>query len=89
MIKHKMEHRERQMAERNAKGRSMSVKYWWSDDLQWFCIRTDDGVNQTTVSLSRDEAGDLSMEADPKFADLLEEGRKRALKLLDAARTRS
>lgn len=67
----------------------MSIKYWWSDDFQWFCILTDDGVNQTTVSLSRDEADDLSMEADPKFADLLEEGRKRALKLLDAARTRS
>ena len=64
----------------------MSVKYWWSDDLQWFCILTDDGVNQTTVSLSREEAGDLAVEADPKFADLLAEGRKRALKLLEEAR---
>jgi hypothetical protein len=64
----------------------MSIKYWWSDDLQWFCILTDDGVTKTTVSLSREEAGDLSLEADPKFADLLVEGRKRALRLLAAAR---
>lgn len=67
----------------------MSIKYWWSDDLQWFCILADDGVSQTTISLSREEADDLSMEADPKFADLLEEGRKRALKLLEQARTSS
>lgn len=67
----------------------MSIKYWWSEDFQWFCILSDDGVNKTTVSLSREEADDLSMESDPKFADLLQEGQKRALKLLDAARTRS
>ena len=64
----------------------MSIKYWWSDDLQWFCILTDDGVSKTTVSLSREEAEALSSEADPKWADMLAEGRKRALKLLDEAR---
>jgi hypothetical protein len=67
----------------------MSIKYWWSDDFQWFCILADDGVSQTTVSLSREEANDLSSEADPKFADLLAEGRKRALRLLEEARTSS
>jgi hypothetical protein len=61
----------------------MSIKYWWSDDLQWFCILVDDGNSQTTVSLSREEAADLSMEADPKFADLLGKGREQALKILD------
>lgn len=67
----------------------MKIQYWWSDDLQWFCIRTDDGVSHTTVSLSREEANDLSSEADPKFADMLKEGRERALRLLDEARTSS
>jgi hypothetical protein len=65
----------------------MSIKYWWSDDLQWFCVLSDDGVNQTTVSLTREQAKELSDEADPKFADLLGEGRKRALALLEAARS--
>jgi hypothetical protein len=64
----------------------MSIKYWWSDDLQWFCILTDDGVSQTTVSLTREQAGGLSMEADPSFADLLGKGRERALQLLEEAR---
>lgn len=67
----------------------MSIEYWWSDDLQWFCILTDDGVNKTTVSLTREQAKELSDEADPKFADLLGEGRERALRLLDEARTPS
>jgi hypothetical protein len=66
----------------------MSIKYWWSDDFQWFCILMDDGVNKTTVSLTREEAADLSMEADPSFADLLKRGRDRALALLDEARSR-
>jgi hypothetical protein len=65
----------------------MSIKYWWSDDFQWFCILADDGASQTTISLTRDEAEALSSEADPKFADMLGEGRKRALRLLDEART--
>ena len=67
----------------------MSIKYWWSDDFQWFCILTDDGTGQTTVSLTREEAEALSAEADPKFADMLAEGRKRALKILDDARAAS
>jgi len=66
----------------------MSIKYWWSDDLQWFCILTDDGVNKTTVSLSREEALELSEESDPKWADMLGRGRERALRLLDEARAK-
>lgn len=65
----------------------MSIKYWWSDDLQWFCILADDGVNQTTVSLTREQAGELAAEADPAFADLLGKGREQALRLLAEART--
>jgi hypothetical protein len=63
----------------------MNIKYWWSDDLQWFCILTDDGVSQTTVSLTREEAEALSAEADPKFADMLGKGREQALRLLKEA----
>ena len=64
----------------------MSIKYWWSDDFQWFCIKTGDGVSRTTVSLSREEAAALAMEADPAFADLLTKGRQQALQLLADAR---
>lgn len=64
----------------------MKIKYWWSDDFKWFCILTDDGTNQTTVSLSREEAKDLSSEADPAWADMLLKGRDKALELLKAAR---
>lgn len=64
----------------------MNIKYWWSDDLQWFCILVDDGTSQATISLNREQAGELSMEADPKFADLLGKGREQALRLLDEAR---
>lgn len=64
----------------------MSIKYWWSDDLQWFCILTDDGVNKTTVSLTREQARDLSDEADPRWAEMLAKGRKQALEALEAAR---
>lgn len=66
----------------------MKIKYWWSDDFQWFCILADDGTCQTTVSLSREEAKELSSEADPQWADMLRKGREKALELLDAARTR-
>jgi hypothetical protein len=66
----------------------MSIKYWWSDDFQWFCVLVDDGNSQSTISLTREQAADLSMEADPSFADLLAEGQKRALKLLEEAHDR-
>ncbi|MGM4891221.1 hypothetical protein [Tardiphaga sp. 839_C3_N1_4] len=40
------------------------IKFWWSDDKQWFCILSDDGVNQTTISLTVEEASLLSMNAE-------------------------
>lgn len=64
----------------------MSIKYWWSDDLQWFCILVDDGNGKATVSLPREQAKDLSMESDPEFADMLGKGREYALKALEEAR---
>lgn len=47
-----------------------NLKYWWSDDLAWFCILTDDGLAQTTVSLTPEEAGLLSAAAEPKITNL-------------------
>ena len=41
----------------------VKIKYWWSSDKKWFCILTDDGVNQATVSLTPEEAALLSMNA--------------------------
>lgn len=64
----------------------MSVKYWWSDDFRWFCLLVDDGVNQATVSLTPEQAQELSDEADPKWAELLKKGRAQALDLLEKAR---
>lgn len=41
----------------------IKIKYWWSEDRKWFCILSDDGINQTTVSLTVEEASLLSMNA--------------------------
>jgi hypothetical protein len=41
------------------------IKYWWSEDRQFFCILVNDGTSQATVSLNRDEALLLSLFADP------------------------
>lgn len=41
----------------------VKIKYWWDEDRKWFCILSDDGISQTTVSLTPEEAGLLSMNA--------------------------
>lgn len=41
------------------------LKAWWSDDKNWFCILADDGINQTTISLTVEEASVLSGNAEP------------------------
>jgi hypothetical protein len=41
----------------------IKIKYWWSEDRKWFCILSDDGISQTTVSLTAEEASLLSMNA--------------------------
>jgi hypothetical protein len=66
------------------------IKYWWSEDRQWFCILANDGTRQTTVSLTIEEAERLMDEVmqTPSFLALQEEAGRRALVLLDAARDR-
>lgn len=49
---------------RNSPG-FQKLKAWWSEDKNWFCILSDDGINQTTVSLTVDEASVLSSNAEP------------------------
>lgn len=36
------------------------VKSWWSEDGQWFCMAVNNGVSVSTVSLTPDEAHELS-----------------------------
>lgn len=50
---------------RRASPDSIKLKYWWSDDKKWFCILSDDGNHQTTISLTVEEASLLSMNAAP------------------------
>jgi hypothetical protein len=49
---------------RNSPG-FQKLKAWWSEDKNWFCILSDDGINQTTISLTVEEASLLSMNAEP------------------------
>jgi hypothetical protein len=63
------------------------IKYWWSEDRQWFCILVNDGTNQATVSLSVNEAESLMDEVmqTPRFLAFQKEAGERALKMLDNA----
>lgn len=64
----------------------MKIRYWWSEDRQWFCIETSDGANKTTVSLTRDEALLLSLFAEPPTPEserLEEKGWQQVKKMLD------
>lgn len=65
------------------------IKYWWSEDRQWFCILVNDGVSQATVSLTVEEAEALMAEVQqtPRFLEFQKECEDHALKLLDEART--
>jgi hypothetical protein len=62
------------------------IKYWWSEDRQWFCILANDGTNQTTVSLSVEEAEALMGEVmqTPGFLAFQKECEGRALELISA-----
>lgn len=64
------------------------IKYWWSDDRNFFCIHANDGVSQTTVSLTVEEAEALMGEVmqTPSFLELQREAASRALQLIDGAR---
>lgn len=66
------------------------IKYWWSEDRQWFCIRVNDGTAQATVSLTIEEAEALMGEVmqTPSFLDLQKQAQERALELLEEHRLR-
>lgn len=65
------------------------IKYWWSEDRKFFCILADDGVSQTTVSLTVEEAEALMGEVQqtPSFLNLQEEAYQRAIQLMDERRS--
>jgi hypothetical protein len=67
---------------------SEKIKYWWSEDRQFFCILVNDGTSQATVSLSVEEAEALMGEVmqTPGFLELQKEAEQRALELMDSAR---
>lgn len=60
------------------------IKYWWSEDRQWFCVLVNDGTSQATVSLSVEEAEAIMGEVmqTPRFLEFQKECADHALKLL-------
>lgn len=62
------------------------IKYWWSEDRQFFCILVNDGISQATVSLSIEETDALMGEVmqTPSFLKLQEDAWQQALRLMDA-----
>lgn len=62
------------------------LKTWWSEDKNWFCILSDDGINQTTISLTVEEATLLSMSAEPPI-DKIPSAEMRAERLARDARS--
>ena len=64
------------------------IKYWWSADRQWFCIKINDGTCEATASLSVEEAEALMDEVmqTPRFLAFQKECADHAVKLVaDAA----
>ena len=61
------------------------IKYWWSEDRQFFCIWVNDGTSQATVSLTVEEAEALMGEVmqTPRFLEFQEECRQRVVQLMD------
>lgn len=62
---------------------SEKIKYWWSEDRNWFCIR----IKGETVSLSVEEAEELMGEVmqTPSFLKLQEEAYAQALQMMERA----
>lgn len=60
---------------------SEKIKYWWSEDRDWFCIR----IKAETVSLTVEEAEELMGEVmqTPSFLRLQEEALERAILIMD------
>jgi hypothetical protein len=63
---------------------SEKIKYWWSEDRQWFCIR----IKGETASLTVAEAEELMGEVQqtPSFLALQEEAAQRAVELMEQSR---
>lgn len=64
------------------------IKYWWSEDRQFFCILVDDGTAQATVSLNVAEAEGLRDEVmqTPEFLEFQKECADHALQMLEEHR---
>ena len=64
------------------------IKYWWSEDRQFFCILVNDGVTKSTVSLSVEEAEALMGEVmqTPSFLKLQQEAWEQAQRLMEEAK---
>jgi|GEM_PF-5815009 len=64
---------------------SEKIKYWWSEDRQWFCVLVNDGTSQATVSLTVKEAEALMGEVQqtPSFLKLQDEAWEKAKQLMD------
>lgn len=60
---------------------SEKIKYWWSEDRQFFCIR----IKGETVSLSVEEAESLMGEVQqtPRFLEFQKECADRAIQLMN------
>lgn len=67
---------------------SEKIKYWWSEDRQWFCVLVSDGIGTATVSLNLEEAEALMDEVmkTPRFLAFQKECADHALQLLAEAR---
>ena len=57
------------------------IKYWWSNDRQWFCLKINDGTCEATISLTVTEAEALMDEVmqTPSYIELERECRERAV----------
>jgi hypothetical protein len=71
---------------RNSPG-FQKLKAWWSEDKNWFCILSDDGTNQTTISLTVEEASLLSMSAEPPIEKIPSEEMRAERLARDAGRS--
>ena len=67
------------------------IKYWWSEDRQWFCILVNDRNCKATVSLTVEEAEALMDQVmqTPNFLALQDKARDHAMHMLDEARSRT
>ena len=63
---------------------SETIKYWWSEDGQWFCILVRDGVGEATVSLTPAEAKELERAIGGIYGQEAASKRERPTSLVEA-----